>query len=148
MAQAQVFYEQAIALHPQFASARSAYADYLVGRAAMGMTPAHDAMPAARVLAERALELDDSLPEAHAILCAFAATYDYNWKEAARQYTLATANDALSPWARSYCAQIYLLASGRRREALEQAESRRSGRSTPPWNTNGHSGLPGCDWPL
>jgi eukaryotic-like serine/threonine-protein kinase len=122
MAQAQVFYEQAIALDPQFASARSAYADYLVGRAAMGMTPAHDAMPAARVLAQRTLELDDSLPEAHAILCAIAAAYDYNWKEAARHYTLATSNDALSPWARSYCAQIYLLASGQRNEALEQAE--------------------------
>jgi eukaryotic-like serine/threonine-protein kinase len=122
MAQAKVFYEQAIALDPQFALAQSAYADYLGGRASIGMTPAHEAMPAARAAAQRALELDPSLHDAHAIMCVVAAAYDYDWKEAARRFTLATASDALSPWLRAVCGSYYLLASGRRTEVIEQVE--------------------------
>ena len=94
MEQAKVFYEQAIALDPQFALAHAAYADYLFGRATVGMTPAHEAMPSARATAQRALELDPSLPEAHAVLGVLAAAYDYDWKEAERRFTLATADDS------------------------------------------------------
>jgi tetratricopeptide (TPR) repeat protein len=122
MAQAKVFYEQAIALDPQFALAQAFYADLFTLRANLGMTPAHETMPAARALAQRALELDPSLPEAHAILCAVAAAYDYDWKEAARRFTLATASDAPSPWVLVYLGAIYLLALGRRTEAIEHVE--------------------------
>jgi eukaryotic-like serine/threonine-protein kinase len=120
--QAKVFYEQAIALDPQFALARAAYADYLFGRAVFGMTPAHETMPAARAMAQRALELDASLPDAHAILCAVAAAYDYDRKEVADRFTLAMVSDALSPWALAYLASYYLRTSGRRTEAVEQVE--------------------------
>jgi serine/threonine-protein kinase len=122
MEQAKVFYEQAVALDPQFALAHAAYGDYLSGRAIMGMTPAHEVMPAARATAQRALELYPSLPEAHAVLCLLAAAYDYNWKEAARRFTLATADDALSPWVHVICGLFYLLGSGQRKEAVEQVE--------------------------
>jgi eukaryotic-like serine/threonine-protein kinase len=120
MAQAKAFYEQAIALDPQFALAQAFYADLLGLRATLGAAPAHETMPAARAVAQRALELDPSLPEAHAILCAFAAAYDYEWKEAAHQFTLATASDAASPWVLAYLGAFYLLALGRRVEAIEQ----------------------------
>jgi eukaryotic-like serine/threonine-protein kinase len=120
MAQAKAFYEQAIALDPQFALAQAFYADLLGLRATLGTVPAHETMPAARALAQRALELDPSLPEAQAILCAFAAAYDYDWKEAAHQFTLATASDAASPWVLAYLGAFYLLALGRRMEAIEQ----------------------------
>jgi TolB-like protein/Tfp pilus assembly protein PilF/predicted Ser/Thr protein kinase len=122
MAQAREFYEQAIALDPQYALAHAVYAEYTFGRAVFGMTPAHETMPAARALAQRALELDSSLPDAHAILCAVATEHDYDWKEAARRFTLATAADALSPWALAYLAGFYLLALGRKKEALDQVE--------------------------
>jgi serine/threonine-protein kinase len=122
MERAKVFYEQAIALDPQFALAQAFYADLFALRANLGMTPAHETMPAARALAQRALELDPSLPEAHAVLCFLAAAYDYDWKEAARQFTLATASDAASPWVLAYLAAFYLLALGRRTEAIEQVE--------------------------
>ena len=122
MERAKEFYEQAIALDPQFALAQALYADLFTLRATLGMAPAHETMPAARLLAQRALELDPSLPEAHAILCAFAAAYDYNWKEAARRFTLATASDAPSPLALAYLAAFYLMALGRRTEAIEQVE--------------------------
>jgi eukaryotic-like serine/threonine-protein kinase len=122
MERAKVFYEQAIALDPQFALAQAFYADLFALRANLGMTPAHETMPAARALAQRALELEPSLPEAHAVLCFLAAAYDYDWKEAARQFTLATASDAASPWVLAYLAAFYLLALGRRTEAIEQVE--------------------------
>jgi TolB-like protein/predicted Ser/Thr protein kinase len=122
MGQAKVFYEQAIALDPQYALAHALYASYTFGRAVFGMTPAHETMPAARAMAQRALELDSSLPDAHAILCAVATEYDYDWKEAARRFTLATASHALSPWALAYLASFYLLVLGRKKEAVDQVE--------------------------
>ena len=74
----------------------------------MGMTPLREAAPAARALAQRALELDPSLPEAHSILCSGAATYDYNWKEAARRFALATADDSASPHGVTWSADRFL----------------------------------------
>jgi tetratricopeptide (TPR) repeat protein len=122
MARADEFYEQAIALDPQYALAHAFYADYLFGRAVLGMTPMREVAPAVRAEAQKALELDPSLPEAYAVLCTFAAAYDYDWKEAARRFTLATADDALSPWALAYLGQFYLVASGRKREGCDLVE--------------------------
>jgi eukaryotic-like serine/threonine-protein kinase len=122
MARADEFYEQAIALDPQYALAYAFYADYLFGRGVLGMTPMREAAPAVRAVAQKALELDSSLPEAHAVLCTFAAAYDYDWKEAARRFTLATADNALSPWALAYLGQFYLVASGRKKEGCDLVE--------------------------
>jgi eukaryotic-like serine/threonine-protein kinase len=119
---ARQFYEQAIALDPRYALAHAAYADYLVGRAVMGMTPAHEAMPAARTLAKKALEVDPLLPEGHVILCFVAAAYDYNWNEAGQQYALAMREDSPSAWAHMCCGWAYLLGSGRRHEAVKELE--------------------------
>jgi serine/threonine protein kinase len=122
MAQAQEFYEQAIALDPQFALARAFYADLLGLRAVMGITPAREVLPVCRAMVQRALELDSSLPEAHAELCSIAVVYEHDWREAARRFTLATAGGAASPFVLAFLAVNYLLASGRRKEAVEQAE--------------------------
>jgi eukaryotic-like serine/threonine-protein kinase len=121
MEQAKALFEEAIALDPQYALALAAYADHFVGRAASVMMPAHEAMPVARAMAQKALELDPSLPEAHAILGMVAAVYNYNWKEAERRCMLATAGDAVGPWIRVHYG-VVLLASGRRQEVVEQIE--------------------------
>ena len=121
MEQAQEFYQQAIALDPQYALAQAAYADYLYGRTAVGMSSPREVAPAALTLARRATELDPSLPEGHASLGILAAMFDHNWKEADAQFALATASDSASP----HCYLIHgmvLLSSGRRKEAVEQLE--------------------------
>ena len=118
MDQARQFYEEAIALDPQFALAYASYADYLGGRAVLGLAPAHEALPAARALAQRALELDPSLPEAHILLCFVAAMYDYDWKEAAHRFTLTMADDSASPWCHMVRGWSYFLALGRPEEAV------------------------------
>jgi len=121
MASAKTFYEQAIALDPRFALAHAFYADYCLGRTAVGISPMAEAAPVARALAQQALELDSTLPEAHAILCVLAATCDYDWKEAIRRFPLAT-GDSASPWCHLVCGDFCLLGSGRRIEAVEQLE--------------------------
>jgi serine/threonine-protein kinase len=123
MERAREFYELAISLDPQYAFAQALYADYLFGRTTVGMTPLREAAPICRAMAQRALELDPSLPEAHATLGTLAATYDYNWKEAERQLMLATASDAASPHCYFQYALYYLLALGRREKAVEWAQA-------------------------
>jgi tetratricopeptide (TPR) repeat protein len=86
------------------------------------MTPMREAAPVARALAQRALELDPALPEAHNVLGVLAATYDYDWKEAARRFALATADDSASPHCHLSCGLYYLLGSGRRKEAVVELE--------------------------
>jgi tetratricopeptide (TPR) repeat protein len=122
MEQAKEFYEQAIKLDPQYALAHALYADYCFGRTTIGMTPMREAAPVVRALAQRALELDPSLPEAHASLGNIAAVYDYNWNEAARQFMPVTADESASPFCHMSCGWTYLLGSGRRKEAVEQLE--------------------------
>jgi eukaryotic-like serine/threonine-protein kinase len=120
MDQANKFYQQAIALDPQYALARAGYADYLCGRAVMGLSPAHEVMPTARALAQRALELEPTLPEAHSILCLDAGIYSYNWKEAADRFRLI--GDSASPWCHMICGWSYFLGSGHPKEAMQEFE--------------------------
>jgi len=125
MDQARQFYEQAIALDPQYALGHTLYADYLFGRTTVGMSPLRDVAETIRALAQRALELDPSLPEAHATLCLLAATYDYDWREATRQFRLATPGGPGSthdPVVHMGCGWTCSLGSGRRNEAVQHLE--------------------------
>jgi Tfp pilus assembly protein PilF len=115
-------FEHAIALDPEFALARSSYAGYLFLRVHTGLAAAHESMSAVRAEAGKALELDPSLADAHAVLAVAAATYDYDWSEAERRYAQALAHPGLSPPARSYCAFVYLRGAGRLAEAVEQGK--------------------------
>jgi tetratricopeptide (TPR) repeat protein len=79
------------------------------------------AIPIARTAARTALEIDPSLPEAHAILGVVAAEYDYDWKEAGREFGLAMLHDTVSPMVRSLYS-YYLMGAGRSGEAVQQME--------------------------
>ncbi len=120
MDQAKLFYERAIELDPQYALAHTLYADYLFGRATIGLSSLRAVAPAIRTLAQRALELDPSLAEAHGPLCVLAAAYDYDWHEAGRQFALATPGGRGSPQVHMSCGLYYFLGSGRREKAVEQ----------------------------
>src|SRR5271170_4873726 len=71
-------YEQAIALDPKFALAHCEYGYYFVGMAFSGALPANQALPMARSQAQKALDLDPSLPDGHAMLGFVAACLDCN----------------------------------------------------------------------
>jgi serine/threonine-protein kinase len=120
LARSREWFEQAIALDPDFALAHSAFGVHFSLLANYGLLPAHVAMPLVRREAACALEIAPSLPEGHAMLGMVAALYDYDWAEAARQFNLAMAGDQVSSQVRQQYALYYLLPVGRYREAAEQ----------------------------
>jgi Tfp pilus assembly protein PilF len=74
----------------------------------------------ARVEAQKALELDPSLPEAYAMLGIIAASFDFDWKAAEQHCRRALSEPALSPWMRAVIGNVLLLPTGRTTEAVEQ----------------------------
>jgi serine/threonine-protein kinase len=119
---AREWYERAIALDPKFALAQCAYGNYFLSMTLIGALPASEALPMVRSQAQKALELDPSLPEAHAMLGVVAAALDHDWKEAERRFILATAPDPVPINVRFPYALGYLLQVGRPAEALRQLE--------------------------
>jgi eukaryotic-like serine/threonine-protein kinase len=112
--------EQALALDPEFALPYVGLADYHFALAAVGASPSHEAMPRARELARRALEIDPELPEAHAMLGIVAGHYEYDWDEAERRFRLAVRREPLSPHLRQWYGTFFLFATGRADEARLQ----------------------------
>jgi eukaryotic-like serine/threonine-protein kinase len=122
MTRSREHFEQAIALDPGFALAHSMYGFYFAQLANYGLLPAHEAMPLVRTKARRALEIDLSLPDPHAMLGVVAGLYDYDWVEAERQFRLAMATDPIPAQVRRAYALYYLLPTGRFREAADECE--------------------------
>ncbi len=119
LARSKEYYEQAIALDPGFALAHVGLADYfLMMTVGAALMPAHEAMPLIRAGARKALDLDPSLPDAHAMLGVVTAVYDYNWKEAERLFRLAMVREPIPPQVRGWYAYFYLLPMGRPEDAL------------------------------
>jgi TolB-like protein/predicted Ser/Thr protein kinase len=112
--------EQALALDPEFALPYVGLADYHFALAAVGASPSHEAMPRARELAQRALDIDPELPEAHAMLGIVAGHYEYDWGEAERRFRLAVKREPLSPHLRQWYGTFFLFAIGRADEARLQ----------------------------
>ena len=112
--------EQALALDPDFALPYVGLADYHLALAAVGGIPSYEAMPRARELAQRALDIDPELPEAHAMLGIVAGHYDYDWNEAERRFRIAVRREPLSPHLRQWYASFYLDSVGRKDESLLQ----------------------------
>jgi tetratricopeptide (TPR) repeat protein len=90
--------------------------------AAWSLRPAHEEMPLIRASAQRALQLDSHLSEAHGLLGVVAGMYDYDWRVAERHFAAALGADRVSDFARTFYAQYYLLPLGRAREAIEQMQ--------------------------
>lgn len=112
-------FQQAIALDPAYAPAHVGLADCFMILGAYGAMPPRMVMPQAKQLLLRALQLDDTLAEAHASLGAIHAWFDWDWPAAERAFKLALKlNPAYAPASHWY-ASIYLTAQGRLNEALE-----------------------------
>ena len=70
------YFEKAIELQPDYAAAWSGLADTYLGSAVGGISRPTDVVPRGEAAARKALELDDSLPEAHNSM---AAAYFCRW---------------------------------------------------------------------
>jgi TolB-like protein/predicted Ser/Thr protein kinase len=116
------YLEEAIALDPQFAAAYGELGIYFTCLPLFYTTPAAEAIPLARKNLSIALELDPSLPEAHAVRGIIAAVYDFDWKHAERHFALAMAHIPIPPMVRSWYGYFYLMPVGRGQEGAEQHE--------------------------
>ena len=124
--------EQALALDPNFALPYVGLADYHLALAAVGGLPSREAMPRARELAMRALEIDPDLPEAHAMLGIVAGVLDFDWPETERRFRLAMAREPISPHLRQWNAWFHLFSIGRVDRGQTADGPRHRGRSAEP----------------
>ncbi len=88
------YYEQASELDPAFAMAHVGLGFYWLILSHFGRGFAHECVPEARAEVQRALQIDPSLPEAHALLGLLAAQYDLDWAAAERHFDFPMAKQA------------------------------------------------------
>jgi TolB-like protein/Tfp pilus assembly protein PilF len=82
-------FEQAIQIESGYAPAYTGLADCYGLFGFFSLLPPKEVMPKAREAAERALEIDDRLAEAHASFAGVLKSYDWHWKAAEREYRCA-----------------------------------------------------------
>jgi len=112
------YFQQAIALDPSYALAYAGLADSyaLLGAVEYAALPPVEAMRLAREATLKALEIDDTLAEAHASL-AYVHIFDWNWAEAEREYHRSIELNPSYATAHHWYAH-YLTAMGRQTEAV------------------------------
>jgi serine/threonine-protein kinase len=109
-------FQQAINLDPKFALA-------YVGLSEVYSSPwwsPNEASPLARAAVGKALELDPDLPEAHTVAGIIAATYDWDWMKAEREFKRSLELDpnlAVTHWRYAW---NYLSPLGRHDEAIAE----------------------------
>ncbi|PYS89892.1 MAG: hypothetical protein DMF64_16475 [Acidobacteria bacterium] len=113
-------FERAITLDPQYARAYAGLADCYDVLSGMNMLPPHEGYPQAKAAALRALELDDTLAEAHASLAHLLMRYDWDWAGAEREFRRALALNPNYATAHHWYG-VYLSAMGRHAEAVASA---------------------------
>jgi len=118
------YFNQAIEKDPTYALAYSGLAD------AYGLLPPfaggspQEFAPKAKAAAKKAVELDDSLAEAHTSLAAMIASFDWNWSEATIEFQRAITLNPNYATAHHWYSDGPLLALGRFSEA--NAEMKRA----------------------
>jgi TolB-like protein/Flp pilus assembly protein TadD len=80
------YFNQAIALDPNYALAYVGIAQTYTSFSLSGDVPANDAMPKAKTAALRAVELDANLPESQVAVGFLAFWYDWDWSDAEKKY--------------------------------------------------------------
>src|SRR5262249_28354921 len=114
--------EQAIELDSRFAAAHAELAHVFLWLVIFGVMPAREGLALGRREAERALALEPSLPDGHAMLASVAAMFEYDWQEAERRFRFALEQESAPVFVHRYYATYCLLPLGRAREAIEHHE--------------------------
>jgi TolB-like protein/Flp pilus assembly protein TadD len=113
------YFEQAISKDPNYALAYAGLADCYALLSFYLVIPPKDSFPRAISAAQTALEIDDTLAEAHTSLAQAKTCFQWDWEGAEREYKKAITlnpNDATVHHKYS----VYLTALGRHDEALMQ----------------------------
>jgi TolB-like protein len=122
LSQAIACYQRAIARDPHSALAYDGLAELHWYLGFFGNVPPRDAFELSTWNALRALELDDTLAQTHALLGMLRKELDYNWPEVDRELCRARELNGASPLVRLRYAISGLLPRGRVDEAFDELE--------------------------
>jgi len=113
------YFQQAVVEDPNYALGYAALADAYALLASYGLSSPKEVMLKAKAAALKALEIDDTLGEAHGSLGFVKSFYDWEWLEAEREYKRALElNPGYATGHQWYSS--YLRATGHFNEALEE----------------------------
>jgi|HubBroStandDraft_4_1064222.scaffolds.fasta_scaffold10216_3 TolB-like protein/DNA-binding winged helix-turn-helix (wHTH) protein/Tfp pilus assembly protein PilF len=118
------YFRQAIARDPNYARAYAGLADTDGLMSSFYLGPQNELMPKGRAAALKALQLDDTLAEAHTSLALITENYDYDWQNAEKEFKRAIQLDPGYATAHQWYAE-YLAWQGRFEEALAESEKAR-----------------------
>jgi len=118
-------FREALKIDPNYALAYAGLADSYLILAEFTYLPPKDSYPLAREWAKKAVEIDDSLAEAHSSLASIFENYDWDWKAADAEYRRSIELNPNYSTARTWYAQA-LVRRGETDEALRQIDLARN----------------------
>ncbi len=118
------YFQEATNADPQYARAYAALADAYVLLGGYSTRPPQDLYLKARAAAQRALDLDSSLAEAHTAFALIVQNSDLDWQTAEREFRRAIALNPNYATAHHWYAE-HLMWRGRFAEALQESERAR-----------------------
>ena len=113
------YFQQAVEIDPVHAPAYAGLADSYNMLAAESILPPKEAYAMAKAAAVKALEIDDTLGEAHVSLASIMENYDWNWAGAEREYQRAIKLNPGYPTAHEWYAS-FLRNMGQHDEAITE----------------------------
>lgn len=119
-----VYFQEAIKMDPAYAQAYSGSADTYTLLQNYDLLPPKEAYPQAKAAALKALELDETLTEAHTSLAAVLEDYEWDWLGAEREYVRAIELNPNYETAHQWYSSL-LSSLGRHAEALAQIKKAR-----------------------
>ncbi len=117
-------FEEAIDYQPDYALAYAGLADCYSFLGWHDFSPSHEVYPKARAAAEKALEIDETLSEAHTSLALIRFYYDWKWVAAEREFKRAIELNPSYALAHQWYAE-YLANMARYEESIAEAERAR-----------------------
>jgi TolB-like protein/DNA-binding winged helix-turn-helix (wHTH) protein/Tfp pilus assembly protein PilF len=115
------YFNLAIEKDPGFALPYAGLADAYIGSGFYGGMPPKEAYPRAREAAQKALEIDEKLPEAHSALASIKFFFDWNWLGAEEEFKKAIELNPRYPLAHRRFSYL-LVSQGRITEAVNEAK--------------------------
>ncbi len=115
-------FQQATLEDQYFAAAYAGLADSYALLASYGVEPAQQAYPTAKAAALKALQIDDGLSEAHTSLAMICFYYEWNWRQAEREFRRSIELNPNYALAHTWYA-LELAALGRSDEASSQIQA-------------------------
>ncbi len=118
---AQQYFASALEKDPDYALAHTGMFLVIAGRAQMGLVPPGEVMAEARPFLEKALELDNTLVEAHMAKAGLKTWFEWDWEAGEASFLRAIELNPNYPMARVYYSNL-LCFLNRHEEAVAQGE--------------------------